>query len=267
MYIPNLPVGNEYSYKVTKVPDGYVVSTAGEETGVEIKAKEVTEKLDKIKKEQKPTEEKTTETTTTEEQTTATTEEQVTTEATTEATTSKPTTETTEDPDDEDPDDEDPDDDSDEDKGTLVITILDEKTRTPIPNAVVTVERPDGTTGTYTTDENGQIIIRDVPTGDYKVTVTQVPPGYTVTTGVSQVVTVEKDKTTSHTALVTNDNTEATTQTTQGGSTPTNTTTQTSSVKTGDDAKVVMVMLIMSIAVIYIFSWCILRYRKRKEDK
>ncbi|MBR6402171.1 MAG: carboxypeptidase regulatory-like domain-containing protein [Eubacterium sp.] len=268
IYIPNLPVGNDYSYKVTKVPDGYVVTTTGEETGVVIKAKEVTEKLEKIKKEQKTTEQITTEATTTEEPTTFTTEEQTTTETTTEATTeatTKKQTTTTEDPDDVDPDDEDP----EEDRGNIVITILDEKTRKPVPNATVTVERPDGTKGTYTTDENGQIILRDVPTGDYKITVDQVPAGYTVTTGKTQTITVEKDKTTSHTALVTDSTTQATTQTTQtpGGSNPSNNTAQRTSVKTGDDAKVVLIMLIMSISIIYILSWCILRYQKRKDDK
>ena len=50
IYIPNLPVGNDYSYKYTTIPEKYVVSSMGEETGVVVKPKEVTEKTIKIKK-------------------------------------------------------------------------------------------------------------------------------------------------------------------------------------------------------------------------
>ena len=50
IYIRNLPVGNDYSYKCTTIPEKYVVSSMGEETGVVVKPKEVTEKTIKIKK-------------------------------------------------------------------------------------------------------------------------------------------------------------------------------------------------------------------------
>ena len=50
IYIPNLPVGNEYSYKYKTIPEKYVVSSLGEETGVSIEAKTVTPKTIKIKK-------------------------------------------------------------------------------------------------------------------------------------------------------------------------------------------------------------------------
>lgn len=50
IYIPNLPVGNDYSYKYTTIPEKYVVSSMGEETGVVVNSKKVTEKTIKIKK-------------------------------------------------------------------------------------------------------------------------------------------------------------------------------------------------------------------------
>ena len=50
IYIPNLPVGNDYSYKYTTIPEKYVVSSMGEETGVVVNSKIVTEKTIKIKK-------------------------------------------------------------------------------------------------------------------------------------------------------------------------------------------------------------------------
>ena len=49
IYLPNLPVGNDYSYKVTKIPDGYKLSTAGEDKNVVISAKKVTDSIEKIK--------------------------------------------------------------------------------------------------------------------------------------------------------------------------------------------------------------------------
>ncbi len=89
--------------------------------------------------------------------------------------------------------------------GGLKITVVDEKTNDPVPGATVQVKYPDGTVETKTTDENGEINYPQdpgVPTGDYEVTVTEVPDGYTVTTGETAKVTVEKNAVAEHVAKV-----------------------------------------------------------------
>jgi hypothetical protein len=208
----------------------------------------------------------------TEATTEATTEASKVTSVTTEATTSasKKTTATTEDTDDDD-DDIDDEDDDDDDKGDLIVTILDEKTKKPVPNAVVTIQNPDGSTGTYTTDENGQIILKKVPAGDYKITVTKVPDGYHVTTGKTETAIVKKNKETSHTSYVDKDDS---TQTTTSAPNPApgssnNTPPRNTSVRTGDDAagKIVIAMLFAVISIIYIISWMIYRIKKHKDEK
>ena len=207
----------------------------------------------------------------TEATTEATTEASKVTSVTTEATTSasKKTTSTTEDTDDDDDDIDDEDD--DDDKGDLIVTILDEKTKKPVPNAVVTIQNPDGSTGTYTTDENGQIILKKVPAGDYKITVTKVPDGYHVTTGKTETAIVKKNKETSHTSYVDKDDS---TQTTTSAPNPApgssnNTPPRNTSVRTGDDAagKIVVAMFFAVISIIYIISWMIYRIKKHKDEK
>ena len=85
------------------------------------------------------------------------------------------------------------------DTGGLIITVIDEKTGNPVPGATVEVEKPDGTKETLVTDGNGQITKyteKDTnghytsPTGDYKITVVKVPDGYSVTTGKTETKTV-----------------------------------------------------------------------------
>ena len=85
------------------------------------------------------------------------------------------------------------------DRGGIIITVLDEETDLPVPNATVVVTEPDGTTKTYTTDENGQVTDyakKDTfgnytaETGDYTYKVTKVPTGYHVTVGEEQTGTV-----------------------------------------------------------------------------
>ncbi|MBR6402909.1 MAG: carboxypeptidase regulatory-like domain-containing protein, partial [Eubacterium sp.] len=255
IYIPNLPVGDEYSYKVTKIPDGFKLTSVGEEKNVVIKAKEVTEKIEKIETAQKPTEattESTTETTEDNDKTTEATT--VTTEDTTDNTTEKTTNDTTE-PTTEEPDDK-------VDKGNLIITVLDEKTKKPVPNATVTVKRPDGTTGTYTTDENGQIILKNIPTGDYQITVIKVPEGYDVTTGKTETVKVEKGKTTSHTALITTLITTQSPDPNSGQSSDQRPNTGTSSVRTGDDTSVIPIIITMILSLVLIVTIII---RKKKK--
>jgi len=78
------------------------------------------------------------------------------------------------------------------DRGALIITVLDEETGEPVPNAEIELTTPDGKTHTYVTDENGQVTDyaeKDeygnytAETGDYSYTVTKVPEGYRVTVG------------------------------------------------------------------------------------
>ncbi len=78
------------------------------------------------------------------------------------------------------------------DKGSVSITIKDETTDDPVPGAKVEVTNPDGTKTEYVTDENGEITLEDVPEGDYKVVVKDVPKGYDVTIGTEVKVRVKK---------------------------------------------------------------------------
>ena len=95
--------------------------------------------------------------------------------------------------------------------GGLLITVLDEKTNEPVPNAEVEVVKPDGTKETLTTDKNGQVTKfteKDsdghykAPIGDYKITVVKVPDGYNVTTGKTEVKTTEVGKVVEHIAKI-----------------------------------------------------------------
>lgn len=140
------------------------------------------------------------ETTATSEQTTATSEqattstEQATTIAEnvttqTKVVTTKKTTES-------DDDDEDDDDDEEDGKGNLIVTIYDEKTGNVVPGAKITLTKPNGSTKKYVTDTKGQVSIKNTPAGDYTVTVTEVPKGYTVTENAEVDVEVVKNKTT-----------------------------------------------------------------------
>ena len=95
--------------------------------------------------------------------------------------------------------------------GGLDITVVDENTEKPVPGAVVEVVYPDGSTHTFTTDEEGRIdeLIRKndkgrytAKIGTYKITVIRVPDGYKVTTGETKEVTVEQDKEKHHIAKI-----------------------------------------------------------------
>ena len=216
--ITNLPASNEYSYEVTKVPEGYKVTTDGSKTAVAVEKGKETKELEKIKpKEVTPADDTKT--------------------------------------------------------GTLIITVLDEQTKQPVPNATVTVKNPDGTTNTYTTDENGKITITKLPAGDYKITVTKVPDGYTVTTGKEETATVEVGKTTEHTALISTKTTPGTTP----SSTPNQTTPGTTpnpkapdqpaktTVNTGDRVFVIPVIVLMVLSLIALVVIIIRKRKMRKE--
>jgi 5-hydroxyisourate hydrolase-like protein (transthyretin family) len=99
-------------------------------------------------------------------------------------------------------------------RGGIIITVIDEKTGEPVSNATVEVTEPDGTTKTYTTDENGQVTDyteKDeygnytAEPGDYTYKVTKVPDGYHVTVGEEQTGTVEPGKLTELEAKIATD--------------------------------------------------------------
>ena len=159
-------------------------------------------------------------------------------EPTTETPEATPTPEVTTEEDTEEEDDE------DEDTGTLVVTVLDEKTKKPVPKAKVEVKKPDGKTKTYTTDENGKVKVKNLPEGDYKITVKEVPDGYTVKTGKEEVVEVVSGETAEHTALIV----AASSNSSSASSSTSN------SVKTGDSAKVIPIIIVMLISLIGIVA-------------
>ena len=95
--------------------------------------------------------------------------------------------------------------------GGLKITVLDEKTGNPVPGAQVSVEEPDGSKKTFTTDANGEILnyaAKDAnghytaKLGKYKMTVTKVPDGYSVTTGATEEKEVTVGKLVEHVAKI-----------------------------------------------------------------
>lgn len=93
---------------------------------------------------------------------------------------------------------------SSSDVGKLLITVRDEKTGKPVPNAKVAVKDSNGKTKIYTTDANGQIKISKIAVGEVKITVQRVPLGYTVKTDKTKTVNVAKNKTTKETVIIGN---------------------------------------------------------------
>ena len=150
-------------------------------------------------------------------------------------TTEQPTTQSTtteEDTTEEEDDDEDA-------KGTLIITIYDEKTGDVVPGAKIKVTSPNGKTKSYTTNKNGQVKISNTDAGTYKVTVTDVPEGYTVTENAEVEVTVKKNKVT-----------KAKVKIDKEGKVTVTTRTSKSSAKTGDNVPVVPIAGTLILAII-----------------
>ncbi len=81
-------------------------------------------------------------------------------------------------------------------KGTLIITVKDEKNGKPVPNAKVVITDSKGITSSYTTDNNGKVTVKEIAAGTAKVVVTEVPEGYTVTTNREFSADVEENKVT-----------------------------------------------------------------------
>lgn len=74
-----------------------------------------------------------------------------------------------------------PSDDTQDDVGNLQVTIRDKYTEDPIKGATVVITSKDDPDfkKEVTTDENGQIKLEDLEPGDYVITTTKVPEGYT----------------------------------------------------------------------------------------
>ena len=140
-----------------------------------------------------------------------------------------------------------------DDTGNLIIIVTDEETGEVVPGATVEVEYPDGKTETFVTDDEGKITIKDVPPGDYTITVIDVPEGYDVTTDEEVEVTVVAGDTVEYEVKILT-STDATT--TEGGGTD--------AVKTDDPTNTVpylFAMLISCAGIVYVTG------RKKKLNK
>ena len=160
--------------------------------------------------------------------------------------------------------------------GGLKVIVEEEGTGRRVPDAVVEIEAPEGTTFpdgskkiTVTTDGNGEIkdytdkdgnkidLSSGLTPGDYKVTVIKVPEGYKVTTGKTDVVKVEANKVTEHIAKIETSSSTPEKKDTPS-KTPNKTTTVTSSkaAKTGDAAPIALAVIALlgslSVAVVLI---------------
>ncbi len=81
-------------------------------------------------------------------------------------------------------------------KGTLIVTVKDEKNGKRVPDAKVVITDSKGITSSYTTDNNGKVTVEEIATGTAKVVVTEVPEGYTVTIDREFSTDVEENKVT-----------------------------------------------------------------------
>lgn len=251
---------------VVNVPEALAVNGTTDTVSVEIKSVKTSEvsftntyKEDGTTSEEPTSEQTTSEQTTSEQTTTAqpTTSQPTT---STEVTTQQPTTsveietekknvstkkKTTE-------SDDDDDDDEETEKGNLIITIHDEKTGKVVPGAKISVTSPNGKTKNYTTNNNGQVSIKNAQTGDYTLTVTDVPDGYTVTKNKELDVEVVKNKTTTAIVEINKD----------GGVSVTTKTTK-SSAKTGDTFPVIPVVSAFMIAILGLVT---LSFKKKQDN-
>ena len=94
--------------------------------------------------------------------------------------------------------------------GKITVHVTERTSGKDVPDAEVEIKYPDGTTKTYKTDENGEVKDENgdeliVPPGDYEVTVVKVPEGYDVVTGKTDIVVVPKDDEGHHEAVIATD--------------------------------------------------------------
>lgn len=141
-------------------------------------------------------------------------------------------------------------DDEDKGDGNLIITIYDEKTGDVVPGAKITVTSPSGKETKYTTNDDGQVTLKNIAAGEYKVTVTDVPEGYTVTENAEVSIQVVKNKTTKAQVRIDKD-----------GEVSVSSKTTKSATKTGDTVPVVPIATAFIIAVLGLI---ILMFKRRE---
>ncbi|MBR1597379.1 MAG: carboxypeptidase regulatory-like domain-containing protein, partial [Lachnospiraceae bacterium] len=130
------------------------------------------------------------------------------------------------------------------------ITIYDEKTGDVVPGAKITVTSPSGKETKYTTNDDGQVTLKNIAAGEYKVTVTDVPEGYTVTENAEVSIQVVKNKTTKAQVRIDKD-----------GEVSVSSKTTKSATKTGDTVPVVPIAAAFIIAVL---GLVILMFKRRE---
>ena len=98
---------------------------------------------------------------------------------------------------------------------------------------------PDGKTESYTTDENGEILVEKIPVGDYTSVIKEVPDGYTVTTDLKIVTTVKPNDTAEVEFKITIDKTNPTTEAPK----------KDQNVKTSDNSHLLFATILMLLSV------------------
>ncbi len=236
--LTNVPAG-KYTTEITKVPAGYTVTT-NTKTAATVEVNKTAQAEYKVGK--------------------------------TASTTDTPSDDPT-----DDPEDSDEDEDEDDKLGSLIITVEDEVTGDPVPNATVKVTYPNGKSKTYKSNEDGEIELEDVPAGNYQIEVTDVPDGYTVTLNKKSTAKVKKGDTAEKLIKVkTSDaNTNTNTNTTNGTSvkpspkpsTPAKVTS--SQPKTGDDMNPMffLVLFLVSAFALILSIFGLKRANRRERER
>ncbi len=96
------------------------------------------------------------------------------------------------------------------DTGKISVHVTEEKSGLDVPDATVVVTDQNGKKTTYKTNEKGEVVDKDgkiptVPSGEYTITVSDVPTGYDVKTGEVGKVVVPKDGEGHHEAVIATD--------------------------------------------------------------
>ena len=94
--------------------------------------------------------------------------------------------------------------------GKISVHVTEEKSGLDVPDATVVITDQDGKKTTYKTNEKGEVVDKDgkiptVPSGEYTITVSDVPTGYDVKTGEVGKVVVPKDGEGHHEAVIATD--------------------------------------------------------------
>ncbi len=154
------------------------------------------------------------------------------------------------------------------DKANLTVIVRDKVTNAIVPGATVEIKDPSGNVipNLPVTDANGQIVLKDVVTGTYEVTIKDVPSGYTKPSGKPTVITVVKGENTTQLLISGNTVSKPSPAPAPTPSTPaitTNTNIQ-KAPKTGDISYIPVAIGMMVISVIGMAG--VIVYRKKTEE-